>query len=235
MYNQLKFAINDDTYYYLAFSDITEEEKNILIHKLPPSEQAKYMRFRQIADKEMFLCGRTILRNELENELHLNYNIELDFNEYQKPELNNFPYFNFNISHSNGIVLVAFSKFPVGADIEKVVTYDKTTIIQSLSNFAFHNEEIEFLEKLNETDAQYAFTKIWNIKESLIKAAGKGLSIDTKSFLLDCVHLNPINPNLLEIVNGMQELEQQNINYYTTLYSNNYFITISTLTPIPQG
>lgn len=83
----------------------------------------------------------------------------------------------FNISHSGEWVVCAFSDCEIGIDIEKIDTYSP----KIAKRFFSHNEYNTFLEKSGR-ERDRCFFDIWTLKESYVKALGKGLSVPFRSF-----------------------------------------------------
>ena len=90
-----------------------------------------------------------------------------------KPYLKDYPSLFFNLSHTDNLILIAFSNLPVGVDVEKNErNADKEAIIK---HFFSENEQQSFFSQL-EKDRQLAFVKGWTRKEAILKATGEGLS-----------------------------------------------------------
>ena len=75
----------------------------------------------------------------------------------------------FNISHSGDFVAAAVGECPIGIDIQ-VVRNIRERMIDKLCN----NDEKQFIS--NCPDKDKAFIILWSLKESYIKAIGKGMS-----------------------------------------------------------
>ncbi len=87
---------------------------------------------------------------------------EIYINKYDKPLSKNVL---FNISHSNGLVVLGISeKYDIGIDIEKLREV-KDNLIKYISN----EEEYEYIKD------EKSFYEIWTSKESIVKCLGKGL------------------------------------------------------------
>jgi 4'-phosphopantetheinyl transferase len=105
-------------------------------------------------------------------------------NDYGKPALDlDMPQdriLNFNLSHSNEQVLLAFTTVrQIGVDIE----YMRPDLdYQSLAEHYFSPLENQLLQGLPTSARLEAFYQCWTRKEAYIKARGKGLSIPLDSF-----------------------------------------------------
>ncbi len=81
----------------------------------------------------------------------------------------------FSLSHSGSYAACALSDHPVGLDIQKL-SADKP----ALARRYFTESERRFLEATEDKSA--AFTLLWTLKESYVKALGSGLSTPLDSF-----------------------------------------------------
>lgn len=157
----------------IFYINIKEMPKNeVLLNMISPKMKEKALKFKR--DKN--------IRQSAVSSLLLNFSLgknigdELDFtyNEYGKPFLEDECCF--NISHSEDYVVVATGEKTLGVDIEYSAEHD----FFRLAKTAFHEKEQGYI-KLSK-DVKKEFYKIWTLKESFIKAEGKGFSLPIKSF-----------------------------------------------------
>lgn len=153
--------------------------------KLPPSLQSKIDSFRFAADKQRSLIGDLIVRNFYAKELKVNpFQLEFDYNEHEKPFLKEYPKSHFNISHSGDYIVVAFSDCLVGIDIEK----NKGNRLAVAKRF-FTREELEDIFAFQDEKEQIEyFYQLWTLKESYMKALGKGISMSLSSFSIKKIY-----------------------------------------------
>jgi len=103
--------------------------------------------------------------------------IKLTRNEFGKPEpiLSGF---HFNVSHSGAWVMCAADNEEVGIDVERIHEVDS-----GISQRFFSSIENKFLSDFQSpTQWLDCFYKLWVLKESYIKAIGKGLHCPLNSF-----------------------------------------------------
>lgn len=99
--------------------------------------------------------------------------------KYMKPFIECAGRLKFNISHSGGYLLLAFSNgCEVGVDIEKK---DESFDVLTVVNILHPVERAVVLESSN-LDAFYT---IWTAKEAYVKALGTGFSISPSSFYIN--------------------------------------------------
>jgi|TARA_B110000503_G_C7148843_1_gene414223 4'-phosphopantetheinyl transferase len=93
-----------------------------------------------------------------------------------KPYLTNSRNIHLNISYSGNLIICAISfNTPIGVDVEKIKP-------KNLDHFKLYFTEQEWHNiSINENSLK-RFYELWTRKEALVKADGRGLSIDLSSF-----------------------------------------------------
>jgi 4'-phosphopantetheinyl transferase len=94
----------------------------------------------------------------------------------------------FNVTHTEGLVAVAIGRHrDLGVDAENL--YERTTALK-LARRYFTAEESRNLESLPLADQPTRFYTLWTLKESWMKATGRGLAagLDNAAFSLDERH-----------------------------------------------
>lgn len=81
----------------------------------------------------------------------------------------------FSLSHSGGWCAAAICDAPIGVDIQSLVPFNT-----ALAKRFFTADEQAYIA--SQSDRDMAFTRIWGMKESYIKALGLGLSMPLNSF-----------------------------------------------------
>ena len=95
-------------------------------------------------------------------------NLVLDYLEYQKPYFRHYPEIYFNLSHCTGLAVCLLSGRECGVDAESVREMRPAVVRR-----VFSPEEQQLLSESAEPDK--LFTKIWTLKESYVKAIGRGI------------------------------------------------------------
>lgn len=145
---------------------------------VPPEKRAKIDRFWSLHDGARSLVGELMVRNAAMSRGGIrNQEVVLRNEESGKPVLAGSPLFHFNISHSGEWVACCFSGNEVGIDVERIQSVN----MKSVGRF-FSREEQEALEKKNASERLAYFFDIWTVKESYLKAIGKGLRVPLNSF-----------------------------------------------------
>ena len=118
-------------------------------------------------------CARMLLCDILLKE-YSEYDFFVDNEENGKPYIVNKKIF-FNISHSGNYVLCAFGDENVGCDVEIINTYNDKVV-----NRFFTVSEQKVLNSSNKKDVD--FTRLWTLKESVLKFTGSGVSGGLSSY-----------------------------------------------------
>lgn len=180
--------LDDDEASLSAFSQFTK--------LLSPEEQHKLQQYSAKTPQRQFLITRGMLRLLLSD-----YQPQIAPNEWSieiaaqgKPYIHN-PLnepLHFSISHTKGLLAIAFCQHPyIGLDIENQCR--KTKVMDIATHF-FSSHEVAYLKNMIDSEQQTeTFFKIWTLKESLIKATGKGISVG-----LDKFSMLPTTPLSLE-------------------------------------
>jgi 4'-phosphopantetheinyl transferase len=122
-------------------------------------------------DKKRSIMAEVLLRHSLKKDFGITKN------SYGKPMLKNFEQIHFNLAHSGDWVVCGVSDVPIGIDVEIIKSND----LDVAKAFFTSSEYKDILNQPKEQQIKY-FYKIWTLKESYVKAEGKGLSIPLNSF-----------------------------------------------------
>jgi 4'-phosphopantetheinyl transferase len=190
-----KLQINLDWHVPSKFPDILKGELHLWKAQLSQvigvnqgilsaDELSRMRRYRFEKDRMMFLFARTLLRQLLGAYLRLNpEQVEFHYTNFGKPYLastDQRQQFEFNLSHSGEIVLIAVTPdAPIGVDVEKI--HDLPNLDLIAARFFSYGEQLD-LNKLSGQEKVSAFYHCWTRKESVIKACGEGLSLPLDSF-----------------------------------------------------
>lgn len=128
-------------------------------------------------DRQRSLIGELIVRKFYQEKLGME-KFDFEYNEHDKPSLKSFSEEHFNISHSGDFVVVAFSDEQIGVDVE-MIGKDRRGVAERF----FTVREIQQMHACETTKDQiHFFYKLWTLKESYMKAIGKGMTMSLSSF-----------------------------------------------------
>lgn len=181
-----------------SLSDLDEGTGHVsrLKQKLTDDEVAKVERYRMPSSQIQALYVRNYLREVLSFYSDLAAEEwRFEYGEKGKPSLIAEQQYktglNFNISHSQEHLLIAVchtkgQSLQLGVDIEHARS---STNIAAIMKHYFSEFEINDLLELDEVSQRERFFDLWALKESYIKATGKGLATSLKSFSFDFSNL----------------------------------------------
>ena len=146
-------------------------EREIYEDVLSARERQVAARFHFDADRERSIVARGGLRRILSAYCGVSPQaLTFRTDTYGKPSLSGIPSApQFNVSHSGDCVLIGVSLGPCGVDVERSHTRLSE---HSIAERFFCPREVKWLRR-----NQNGFLRLWTMKESVIKAVGRGLSI----------------------------------------------------------
>ncbi|KPL92759.1 4'-phosphopantetheinyl transferase family protein [Vibrio splendidus] len=177
-----------------SLSDLHDDIDSVsyLKQRLTMDEIAKVDRYRMPSSQVQALYVRNYLRKVLSCYSDLRpEEWRFEYGEKGKPSLITEQQIktglNFNISHSQDHLLIAICQIQgqplqLGVDIEHARS---STNIDSIMKHYFSDAELTDLLELNKEEQRERFFDLWALKESYIKATGKGLATSLRSFSFD--------------------------------------------------
>ncbi len=194
---------SDEVHVWRVSLHMDPAEIESLARVLSDDERARAARFCFQQDRESFTVARGILRMLLGRYLDQEAGrLEFSYGPHGRPMLRdqNLSEFCFNVSHSKGLALYAFTrKRQIGIDVEWIRSEMAS---EQIAERFFAPEEVATLRALP-SDAQLeAFFNCWTRKEAFIKASGEGLSLPLDRF---AVSLTPGEPAEILTIDGEAE------------------------------
>jgi 4'-phosphopantetheinyl transferase len=192
-YTTLKFPLPESLYsQYLSLFPREMQKVN-----------SRYLRWK---DRHLHLFGKLLLIEGLKiHDYHSGDLFNIQYNEYNRPYLNDD--IDFNISHSGDYVVFAITKGSrLGVDIEEIKKIN-------LNDFQRVMTPSQWDKIYSAKYPVKEFYRYWTIKESVIKAEGKGLSI-------------PLDK--LEVNNNIVQYDGKSWLVHTLEVSNSYCAAIAT-------
>jgi 4'-phosphopantetheinyl transferase len=166
---------------------------------LSDDERQRAMRFRFERDAATFARTRAGLRTVLGAFLGMSpASVRFRFGPFGKPRLEQDSEFDFNVTHSSGLALLAVAcRRRVGIDVEAMRPMSDWSLVAFLSP----RERAE-IERLPLQRRESAFFRCWTRKEAWLKATGEGLHFAPERF---SVSVGPEAPARLIEVEGVPE------------------------------
>jgi 4'-phosphopantetheinyl transferase len=160
-----------------------QERDTKLLDVLSPEERRRAERFLIPAARDEFVWRRTTLRRVLARYLACApADLELVTGRWGKPELadTHGSQVRFNVAHSHELLLLAVSlSREVGVDVEHVRAVPNGL---RLARQFFTEREARELARLPEQELERGFFGCWTRKEAYVKATGRGLTTQLRSF-----------------------------------------------------
>lgn len=149
---------------------------------LPPDLQEKNRRYRRMEDRMLHLSGQLLLIAGL-RKWGLSHQLlhQMNYTMHGRPYINELahPQLDFNISHSGKHTVCAIGKgVKVGVDVEAIQPVD----LQEFRN-VMTEQQWQIIESAEDPHQQ--FFAYWAIKESVMKADGRGMSMDLQGISIE--------------------------------------------------
>jgi 4'-phosphopantetheinyl transferase len=173
-----------DVHVWHALADPAILEISRLQQLLSEEENIRAARFRFEKNRNEFVVSRGMLRLLLGLYLGVSpRNVCFAYSLHGKPSMavpRGELALSFNLSHSDGIVVCAFTREQqVGVDVEKV---RQDFNVGEVAERFFSVAERDALRSLRAHEQHEAFFRCWTRKEAYIKARGEGLSLPLHDF-----------------------------------------------------
>ncbi len=156
-------------YYTRIESDYSDKDFSLYLNYLPSYLHKKLLKVKHRNTRNSKLFGLLLMQHGLKiessNEQVLS---NLEYTSKGKPFISGAS--EFNISHSQNIVVCAVSNSEIGIDVEKIRDVN-------INNFKIYFSTDEYTDIENSSAINKSFFKYWTKKESFAKAIGEGLTI----------------------------------------------------------
>ena len=174
---------------YTHISKITNEEYNYYFSLMNKEKQQKVLAYKNIKDQMRTVAGEMLARRMISKYCNVvSEDIYFETGCYGKPNAKRLNV-EFNISHSEEMVVCAISDNPVGIDVEMIQPIG-INILHKLCT----DVDLEYILGINATgihmpskfDEQqlYRFYEVWTAKEAYFKCIGTGIK-NLKSISMD--------------------------------------------------
>lgn len=167
---------------YTCYADVRCLANRMLFQEkyklLSPYRQQKIALLKHEKDKYRSLAAGLLLDHALGIYGLREKSAEYEIGEWGKPVLKYHPQISFSLSHSGDYAICTVGEGPLGNDIERV----KEGRLAVADRF-FAGGELAWLYEAEE-DAQrnLRMFRLWTMKESFLKATGRGMSLSLKDF-----------------------------------------------------
>jgi 4'-phosphopantetheinyl transferase len=151
--------------------------------ELSEQRRQQALRFRFEHGQRTCALAYLLLRRALREEFGIDEQPLFDYGEHGKPVLVSHPDIHFNLSHCREAVACVVSRRPVGIDVESVSHYK-----ESVARYTMSQQEMDQILHADRHDVM--FTRLWTMKEAVLKLSGEGLRDNLKEVLANVDNLN---------------------------------------------
>lgn len=150
------------------------------LKQLSPYRQQKIAILRHEKDRNRSLAAGLLLDHALAVYGLQERSVEYEIGEWGKPVLKYHPEICFSLSHSGDYAICTIGDKMVGNDIERV----RAGRLKVADRF-FAREELDWLYGARQEEEQtLRMFRLWTMKESFVKAVGRGMSLPLKDFVI---------------------------------------------------
>jgi 4'-phosphopantetheinyl transferase len=180
--------------WYVAPEKLTDPELLALYRAwLAPDERQRHSRYRFDKHRHEYLITRALVRWVLSRYAPVApAEWQFDCNEHGRPHIRApavLPRLRFNLSNTQSLVACLVAEdLEIGVDVEEM---DRSGETVAIADRFFSPTEVVDLRALPPERQRARFFEYWTLKESYIKAKGKGLAIPLEQFSF---HLSPEGP-----------------------------------------
>ena len=158
-------------------SQATETEVQRMLPLVNTQRREQALRYKHLFGQ--FACLKSwLMLKELLEPLGIS-DLEMAYNEHEKPYLVHYPNIHFNLSHCKNGIAVVVDNAPVGIDIESFHRENDALIRRTMND-----TEIKAIQASSCPTA--AFTQFWTMKEAVLKLRGTGIINDMYGILDGC-------------------------------------------------
>ena len=181
--------------YQYDIRNLSQEEYIKWYSLMSKEKKVRVDRFRFEDDKKRTVIGEMLARQAISAWCNIAVeNIVFNKNEYGKPFVKDLAV-EFNISHSEDMVVCIVDKDPIGIDIEKIRPIDL-----SVARRICNDDELLYLFNHTPTEDDFSYTEdialltrffeIWTKKEAIVKFLGCGNSKDWRLLAIENYQLD---------------------------------------------
>lgn len=151
---------------------LTPEQISAMSGILSPGKWDRIQRFHRREDASRCLVGDLAARFAVARCAGIDYtDIRFGIASHGKPYVIGLDGMDFNISHSGEFVACVVGQGSVGVDVERMGTFDF-----GIAERFFDRSECDNLRELPDGQRTAELYRLWTLKESYVKAIGRGLS-----------------------------------------------------------
>lgn len=145
---------------------------------LSEQRREQCLRFKHELGRKTCAAAYLLLCEGLQKEYGITEAPIFEYGEHGKPYIIGHPDIHFNMSHCKQAAICVISDKPVGVDVESIRPSK-----ESLVSYVMNDHEQEMIKNAEDSDME--FTRLWTMKEALLKLSGEGIKNQLKDVLDD--------------------------------------------------
>jgi len=146
------------------------------LREISEQRREQALKFKYELGQRLCVLAYQLLKRGLREVYGIMENPVFEYNEHGKPSIVGRPEIFFNLSHCKYAAVCVLSDQPIGIDVESIREYK-----EGLVHYSMNDEEIRKIESAEHPD--YAFIRLWTMKEATLKLIGTGISNDLKTVI----------------------------------------------------
>ena len=146
------------------------------LREISEQRREQALKFKYELGQRLCVLAYQLLKRGLREVYGIMENPVFEYNEHGKPSIVGHPEIFFNLSHCKYAAVCVLSDQPIGIDVESIREYK-----EGLVHYSMNDEEIRKIESAEHPD--YAFIRLWTMKEATLKLIGTGISNDLKTVI----------------------------------------------------
>ena len=143
---------------------------------LSEQRREQVQKYKHDGPRRQSIAAYLLLRKALKETYGIEDAPVFEYEEGGKPRIARHHDIHFNMSHCRKAVACVVADAPVGIDVEETTRYNDGVARYTLS-------DKEYERVMNSAEPAIEFTKLWTMKEALLKYTGEGLRRDIKTVL----------------------------------------------------
>ncbi len=165
LYTMNTEELSDEAYYRKCYDSLSV------------CRQQKIDSYRFPADRKLSMGAGLLLDRGLAEYGLREAEVRIVQGENGKPYLPDYPQIHYSLSHSGNMALAVFAGTEIGCDIEQVQAANL-----KLAQRFFCPREYAYIAERKGERQDYAFCRLWTLKESFLKVTGMGMKLPLDSF-----------------------------------------------------
>ena len=148
------------------------------LQQISSQRREQALRYKYEQGQRLCVAAYLLLKEALREQEGIMENPVFEYGEHGKPFIVSHPELHFSLSHCKEAAVCVLSRQPVGVDVESIGRYR-----DSVARYAMNDEELVQIQQAERPEVE--FTRLWTMKESLLKLTGEGINDNMKEVLKD--------------------------------------------------